>query len=163
MLPHLCLMGSRGGWEGGTGAGGSGWAFLTLEAACLLVGHVHFLTVDVSCPKDTLGVRGVLPTSWDPEDDPATPVALFFPQVFSVLSSCCASAPASQTCCPLAFSTPSSSAPVAVSFLCDFCKSCHKTLKFCPEKQPPRGKLGFTRGGLMKSLMEIWATVKYSK
>lgn len=57
--------GSRGGWEGGTGTGtrGSGWAFLTLEASHLLVGHLHFLTVDVSCPADTLGMCGVLPTS----------------------------------------------------------------------------------------------------
>lgn len=66
-------MGSRGGWEGGTGTRVSGWAFLTLEATHLLVGHLHFLTVDVSRPKDTLGAWGVLPTSGEPEDDPATP------------------------------------------------------------------------------------------
>lgn len=44
------------GWVGGWDwAKGSGWAFLTLEAIHLLVGHLHFLTVDVSCPKDTFG------------------------------------------------------------------------------------------------------------
>lgn len=74
MLPHLCLMGSRVGWEGGTGTRGSGGASLTLEATHLSVGHLHFLTVDVSCPKDTLGAWGVLPTSSDPKDDPATPI-----------------------------------------------------------------------------------------
>lgn len=45
--------GRVGGWDWDRG---SGWAFLTLEASHLLVGHLHFLIVDVSCPADTLGM-----------------------------------------------------------------------------------------------------------
>lgn len=103
-LPHLCLMGSRGG-------GGGRGAFLTLEAIRLLVGRLRFLTVDVSPAQRGVGSAA---HSLGPQDDPAVPATPRSPRVFSVLSSCCAP-PGIPDPHPLPFPSPSSPAPATVS------------------------------------------------
>lgn len=97
-----------------------------MEATHLLVGHPRFLTVDVSPRKGHTWGVGSAPTSWDPEDDPAAPVTPFFPPVVLLCSG-----PASQTVTHSLSPLPAHRHRSLSLFLCDFCTSCHKTLKFC--------------------------------